>query len=67
LILCARAARSLRVAGLTYFLWPLGVVAFRVAADDVDFFFDDAVPGFFADGFVDFLAAEPVPELFFAV
>jgi hypothetical protein len=38
-----------------------------VAADDVDFFFDDAVPGFFADGFVDFLAAEPVPELFFAV
>jgi hypothetical protein len=61
LILWARAARCLLVAGLTCFLCPRGVVAFFVAAA-VDFF-DDVVV-FFAGDFD--AAVLGVPCFFFA-
>ena len=62
MILWARAARCLLVAGLTCFLCPRGVVAFLVAVV-VDFFDDEEVP-FFAGVFVAVLLEAPC---FFAV
>jgi hypothetical protein len=46
---CARAARCLLVAGLTYFLCPVGAVVDFFAAAVV--FFADGVAVFFADDF----------------
>jgi hypothetical protein len=58
LILCARAARRRRSAGLTYFFFPLAFVADRLAFDDL------ALDAFDAFAFFE-AAADPVTFFFF--